>query len=218
MGRPGRYKFIMLDWERVYNLCKWISREVKVEGFKPDVIVAIARGGWFAGLILSDLLSIKDLRSIKIEHWGYTGEITGEARITQDVVGELDGKNVLLVDDITDTGDSMRLALKHLNEMNARSVRTAVLKHKATSTFKPDYIGTEMDDWKWVVFPWNINEDIMNIIEKVLSNGMPIDGIEYKLRGEFDLSIDMDELHEIMNDMELSGRVLSEGVIWRKRS
>ncbi|MDY6960045.1 MAG: phosphoribosyltransferase, partial [Halobacteriota archaeon] len=206
MGRPDKYKFIMLDWERVYNLCKWISRGVKVEGFKPDTIVAIARGGWFTGLILSDLLSIKDLRSIKIEHWGYTGELTGEARITQEVVGELNGKNVLLVDDITDTGDSMRLAMKHLGELNAKSVRTAVLKHKTTSTFKPDYIGTEMDDWKWVVFPWNVNEDIMNIIEKVLSNGMPIDGIEYKLRGEFDLCIDMDELHEIMNDMELSGR------------
>jgi len=217
MGRPDRYKFIMLDWERVYNLCKWISREVKGDGFKPDVIVAIARGGWCAGLVLSDLLSIKDLRSVKIEHWGYTGEVTGDAKITQPIVGELDGKDVLLVDDITDTGDSMRLALKHLDELNAKSVKTAVLKHKTISTFKPDYIGTEMDDWKWVVFPWNINEDVMNIIEKVLSNGIPIDGIGYKLRGEFDLCIDMDELQEIMNDMERSGRVISEGVIWRKR-
>ena len=218
MGRPAKYELIMLDWERVYNLCKCISRGVRGDGFKPDAIVAIARGGWYAGLVLSDLLSIKDLRSVKIEHWGYTGEITGLAMITQPIVGDgLDKKNVLLVDDITDTGDSMRLALKHLDVLNAKSVKTAVLKHKTISSFKPDYIGTEMDDWKWVVFPWNINEDVMNIIEELLSTELSIDGIEYRLRGEFDLCIDRRVLQEIMNDMEQSGRVISEGVIWRKR-
>ncbi|MDY6930606.1 MAG: phosphoribosyltransferase [Halobacteriota archaeon] len=219
MDNPDRCKFILLEWERVHDLCKWIAREIKNEGFKPDAIVAIARGGWCAGNLLSDQLSIKDLRSVKIEHWGYTGRITGEAKITQPIVGELDGKDILLVDDITDTGDSMRLALRHLEDLKINSVKTAVLKHKSTSTLKPDFIGTEMDDWKWVVFPWNINEDIMNIIEMVvISNGMPIDSIEYKLRGEFDLCIGREELYEIMNDMEQDGRVISEGVIWRRRS
>ena len=75
---------------------------------------------------------------------------------------------MLVVDDITDTGESMRVTIDYLNSLKPSEVRTATLQHITSAKFKPDYVGEEIQ-WRWVIFPWNFTEDMCNIVPKVCS-------------------------------------------------
>lgn len=76
------FRCVLTNWDYIYNLCRNISREIKNSGYEPDVIIALARGGWFAGRVLCDFLGLDDLSSLKIEHYIGTAAIdTGEPYI-----------------------------------------------------------------------------------------------------------------------------------------
>jgi uncharacterized protein len=72
-------------------------------------------------------------------------------------------KSVLIVDEVADSGRSLRLIKEHIMERGARQVKTATLFYKNECTLKPDYYESETDCW--VVFPWEIKETIRNIME-----------------------------------------------------
>jgi hypoxanthine phosphoribosyltransferase len=73
---------------------------------------------------------------------------------------------VLIVDDITDTGETMRVAVEYIQSLKPSEIRTAALRHITSSKFMPDYFGEEIS-WRWVIFPWNFTEDMCNIVPKV---------------------------------------------------
>jgi hypoxanthine phosphoribosyltransferase len=156
----------VMDWNFFYNLARKVAKKINGSGYKPDLIVGLARGGWVLARILCDLIGVKDLVSLKVEHWGVTATPDGKAKLKYPLKVDLDGKKVLIVDDITDTGESMRVAVEYIKSLNPSEVRTAALRHITSSKFKPDYFGEEMD-WRWVIFPWNFTEDMCNIVPKV---------------------------------------------------
>jgi hypothetical protein len=196
--RNMQFKCTLLDWTCVYALCTKIADEIR-GSYNPDAIVAVARGGWYAGLVLSDFLLIKDLFSIKIEHWGMTAQPDKKASVKQPINVDLEGKKVLIVDDITDTGASMLLAIKHIEERNPEEVRTAALQHKISSTFKPDYYAEELGEWRWMIFPWNLNEDVSNLINRIRKEDIEVEEIEKELRKEFDLYIERKVLIDVLD-------------------
>ncbi len=73
---------------------------------------------------------------------------------------------VLLVDDLTDTGDSITLAKKHVLDSKPKEVRTVTLLHLRGSKYVPDFFGEDID-WAWIVFPWNYMEDMVNLTRKI---------------------------------------------------
>ena len=152
------------------GLCRRVASQIKEDGFKPGMIVALARGGWFAGRVLCDLLDLNDLTSLKVEHYVGTAAKTGEAKIKYPLPdGSVEGKKVLVVDDIADTGESLRIAKNHVVEEGASEVKTATLQLLYTSKFIPDYFGEYMEEWSWVVFPWNFIEDMIDIISRLIA-------------------------------------------------
>ncbi|MFB6186930.1 MAG: phosphoribosyltransferase, partial [Halobacteriaceae archaeon] len=66
---PDEFKCTITNWDYIYDLCRDVSHQVKTDQFDPDVIVALARGGWFAGRCLCDFLGMDDLTSLKMEHY-----------------------------------------------------------------------------------------------------------------------------------------------------
>jgi hypoxanthine phosphoribosyltransferase len=156
----------VMDWNLFYNLARKVAKKINGSGYKPDLIVGLARGGWVLARILCDFIGVKDLVSLKVEHWGVTATPDGKAKLKYPFKVDLNGKKVLIVDDITDTGESMQVAVEHIKSLNPSEVRTAALRHITSSKFKPDYFGEEMD-WRWVIFPWNFTEDMCNIVPKV---------------------------------------------------
>ncbi len=211
----------ILSWDKVYNLSKKTAERVRSSGFKPDAIIGVARGGWFHARVLCDLLGVEDLYSIKIGHWGITAEKDQEgARLHQGLNVDLSGKKVLLVDDITDTGQSLELAKKHVLEAgNPSELKTATLLHIKTSEYKPDYFGEETG-WAWMIFPWNYWEDLENLIQKMLESGEKTPGgiVEYFLNAHgIDVPItDVEEALSSLADRNIAEPIKENGkTLWR---
>jgi hypothetical protein len=166
---PDEFRCTITNWDYIYGLAREVSDQVKAASFEPDVIVALARGGWFAGRVLCDFLGLDDLTSLKMEHYVGTAAKSGEPEIRYPMPeGSVEDKNVLIVDDIADTGGSLQHAYEYVTDRNPNQVRTATLQLLQTSEFEPDYMGERLEEWAWVVYPWNFVEDMVDLIEGVM--------------------------------------------------
>ena len=193
------FKCVQYSWDEVYALCKKLARKIKESKFKPDVIVAIARGGWIPARILADFLLIKELYSVKAEHWGIVATVTGKAKITQPLTVDLSGKSVLVVDDVADTGETVEIIARHVREKGAKEVKTAVIDFKHTSKFVPDYYAREMERWAWIVYPWSLYEDVKDLIAK-LDEKEEVEEIVRKLKEKFNLKVERSVVEEVLKD------------------
>ena len=160
------FECLVMDWDMFYRLAKQTAEKINKAGYKPDIIVGLARGGWVLARVLCDFVGVKDLVSLKVQHWGVTATPDGTAKLSHKLDVDLTGKKVLVVDDITDTGESMKVAVEYIKTLQPSEVRTATLQHITSSKFKADFIGEEIE-WIWVVFPWNFTEDMCTIVPKV---------------------------------------------------
>ncbi|MFC6961280.1 phosphoribosyltransferase [Halocatena marina] len=166
---PDDFKCTLTTWDYIYSLCRDVSQQVTTADFEPDVIVALARGGWFAGRCLCDFLGLDDLASLKMEHYVGTAQKTGEPQVRYPMPeGSVDGKDVLIIDDIADTGGSIRRAHEYVTERDPGEVRTGTLQLLGTSEFEPDFVGERLEEWAWVIYPWNFIEDMIDLTSGVM--------------------------------------------------
>ncbi|WP_456327833.1 phosphoribosyltransferase [Archaeoglobus sp.] len=154
---------VITNWDYLDGLCRKVAEQIIEDGFEPDTIVAIARGGWFVGSILCDMLGLDELVSLGIRH--YIGYDRRELKVKEEI--SLERENVLIVDDLINTGKSMSKA-KEIVERKAKDVRTACLLLVSTSKFVPNYFGEYLEGFSWVIFPWNIVEDLSSLIRAVM--------------------------------------------------
>jgi hypoxanthine phosphoribosyltransferase len=166
---PDEFDCTVTNWEYIYDLCREVADQVREANFEPDVVVALARGGWFAGRCICDFLGLDDLASLKMEHYVGTAEKSGEATVRYPMPeGSVEGKDVLIIDDIADTGGSIKRAHEYVTDRNAGEVRTATLQLLQTSEFEPEFVGEGLDEWTWIVYPWNFIEDMVDLISGVM--------------------------------------------------
>ncbi|MCO6413944.1 MAG: phosphoribosyltransferase [Thiogranum sp.] len=150
----------LVSWETFYRLSQRLARTIHTSWFRPDLIVAIGRGGYMPARILSDYLDVLDLASIKIEHY-HGMHRDAAAQVRYPLAAQVDGRRILLVDDVSDSGDTFQVAVRHLREHGEpEELRTAVLHHKIVSDFVPDYYAREVKSWRWIIYPWAIIEDL----------------------------------------------------------
>jgi len=158
-------KCVISNWEYMDSLCKKVADGIKEDNFKPELVVALAKGGWFAGRILSDLLGLDTLISLGIEHYSGISKID---KIKIDKISKsVEGRRVLIVDDIALTGESIEVAYENIRWAGANP-RTAVLQLMYTSGFTPDYFGEYITEDIWMIFPWNFYEDMIDIIKRLM--------------------------------------------------
>ena len=155
--------YLILSWRDVYNHCLQLSERIVNSGFIPDVIVGIARGGWIPARVLSDVLYANTLQNIRIEYYTDVSEKGKEPKITQPLTGSMKDKNILLVDEVADTGDTLQHAIDHVKALGAKGVRSAVLHYKPTSIVKPDFYMVETTSW--TVYPWENRESIIALVK-----------------------------------------------------
>ena len=198
----------VMDWNLFYELARQVANKINSSGYRPDMIVGLARGGWVLARVLCDLIGIKDLVSLKVEHWGVTATPDGKAKLKYPLNVDIKGKNVLVVDDITDTGESMRVTLEYLKSLKPSKIKTAALRHINTSKFLPDYFGEEIS-WRWVIFPWNFTEDMCNIIPKVCKrlsinpkDEVDVATIKNELKQFYTIGISEETLEEILQELK----------------
>jgi hypoxanthine phosphoribosyltransferase len=224
---PEEFKCTITNWDYIYGLCRDVSNDVKASEFEPDVVVALARGGWFAGRCICDFLGLDDLTSLKMEHYVGTAQKSGEPEVRYPMPeGSVAGKDVLIIDDIADTGGSIERAHEYVHERDPNDVRTATLQLLGTSEFDPDYVGERLDEWAWVVYPWNFIEDMVDLIGGVMRKAdeetFEPEDVRHYLSQYHDVDrIEMEiaqpgRLPEVMAEMERRGVVESaDGTAWR---
>ena len=157
-------KFEVATWNKIRKILLEQAEKIRKENFKVDIIIGIARGGWIPARILSDFLDISDLASMRVEFYLGPSETRKAPILTQGVSSTVSGKNVLLVDDIADTGKSLALAKDHILEKGAADVRILTVYRKPWSDVNPEYFGRETPCW--VIFPWETRETLRKIAEK----------------------------------------------------
>ncbi len=202
-----KFKCELRSWENIYQLSRGLSEKIIGSGFKPDIIIGLARGGWVPSRNLCDFLGVKDLISLKVEHWGVTASPDGKAKLKYPLEVDLSGKRVLLVDDITDTGESLKLTKEFVGRMRPMELRTATLQYMTGSNFKPDFYAEAIDsekDWTWIIYPWNVTEDLCNLIGNLVDHNSAIKmgEVRHGLKDTYQLEVKADLLDRIMREME----------------
>jgi hypoxanthine phosphoribosyltransferase len=131
-----------------------LAYQIKKSEFKPEIVLSIARGGFFLGAALGYALGVKNSFTMSVEF--YTGV---EERLPMPVVlppvpnkVDLHGATVLIADDVADSGETLRL-VEEFWRGTVKETRTAVLYEKPRSFVKPDYVWRKTD--KWIEFPWS---------------------------------------------------------------
>jgi hypoxanthine phosphoribosyltransferase len=145
---------LRISWDAVIGYCEELAEKTK--GYGPDMIIGISRGGLVPARVLSDILDIKRVGIIGIVFYKKAGETLEKPEMTQELLMDIKGKKILLVDDVADTGKSLVVAKEYLEKMGPAEVRIAALHHKPNSMLEPDYfIGTTT---AWIVYPWEQHE------------------------------------------------------------
>jgi hypoxanthine phosphoribosyltransferase len=153
--------FEVPTWSQIYELL--LNQAQKLQPCKPDLIVAVARGGTIPARVLSDLLEIP-YSSIQVTLYSDIAHAGAEPELKQKLSVSAAGKKVLLVDDIADSGRTLNYAVTYLKEQGAAMVETATLYFKPTCAVAPDYY--EKVTSSWVIFPWEYKETLREILQK----------------------------------------------------
>ena len=157
-------EFEVPTWNQIYTMLLSQAEKICQSGFKLDVIVGVTRGGLAPARILADLPEITDVVTVGVEFYVGVAETRSEPVLTQWVSADVENKKVLLINDVSDTGKSLRLAREHIRQRGATEIRIATVYSKPVSVIKPDYY--EKGTCRWVVFPWDTKEIIRKIGEK----------------------------------------------------
>jgi len=172
-------EFEIPSWDQIYKLLLNLASTVRKTGFEPDIIVGVSRGGWPPARVMSDLLENPKVANVAAEFYIDVAETKGKPVITQPVSVSVKGKKVLVVDDVADTGESLKLVQSHLEEQGATEVKTATIYYKPWSVIIPDYY--EKETSSWIIFPWERKETVRKIVEKYKRQGNSIDTAKEKL-------------------------------------
>jgi hypoxanthine phosphoribosyltransferase len=220
MDEIESFKCRILTWDEIAVWTEAVANDIEDDGYFPTVVVGLTRGGWIPARLICDHLKIKKLYAVKTEHWGITASNDGKALLTQELNTNIDGEQVLIVDDITDTGESLSLAVSHIKELNPSEIRTATLLHIEHSKVEPDYYEVEVpeDDWTWFIFPWNLHEDLRTLLPKTLHGPRTVLGIRQAFREQFQIEVSEDMIRRTLRILRTSGKVHKKGAKWIRGS
>jgi len=146
--------FRYIGWAEYGNLTEALAEKVRSSKNSFDLVVGIARGGIPVAMVVADRMGLKvDTMTVK----SYSGIAErGPIRILSKLIEDINGKRILLVDDLVDQGDTMRGVMRILREKGAKEVKTAVLFKKPWSKTDPDFFLEKTEDW--IVFPFELRE------------------------------------------------------------
>lgn len=193
-------KFESPSWNQIYILLLNLAEAIRNSEFKPDIIVGVSRGGWIPARILSDLLENPKLANVATEFYTGIGKTKREPTITQPISLPVNDKKVLVVDDLADTGESLKLVNTHLTQLGASEVRIASIYYKPWSVISPHYYGKETQDW--IVFPWDLKETITKTVESTTDNKNTEKIKEKLIRSGIDKKLAEQFLKEIVGEQQ----------------
>src|SRR4030042_3391026 len=126
-----------MNWPEFENEIKKLAEKI-ANDFPPDMIIGVIRGGAVPARLLSRELNIKSMHGVSVEKYGEDRKVVTELDV------DLKGKKILLVEDMLETGRSLIVAKKYLEEKGSE-VNTACLYVMPQSEIKQDYFLRELE-------------------------------------------------------------------------
>ncbi|MAL82442.1 MAG: phosphoribosyltransferase [Actinomycetota bacterium] len=144
----------ILGWEQFGEASRELARMVADDGYEPEMILSIARGGLCIGGALGYALAVKNTYTMNVEFYTGVDERLEVPRIlppAPDFV-DLGQAKLLIVDDVADTGHTLK-SVHDFCAGKVGEVRTAVIYEKSHSVVQCDYVWRRTD--LWINFPWS---------------------------------------------------------------
>jgi uncharacterized protein len=143
-----------LSWELFGSAARELAGMVAADGYEPDIILSIARGGLFVAGALGYALDVKNLHVANVEFYTGVDERLPVPIMLPPVpnVVDLSGARVLVADDVADTGATLKL-VRDFCAGHVADVRCAVVYEKPHSTVRCEYVWRRTD--RWINFPWS---------------------------------------------------------------
>ncbi len=197
-GRTAGTPCQLVSWGEFARLSRQLARSIHTSWFRPDLIVAIGRGGYLPARMLSDYLNVFDLASVKIEHY-YGVRRQKQARIRYPLGADVTGRHVLLVDDVTDSGETFQVASQHLRQRGEPAeLKTAVLHHKSVSGVVPQYYAEEISSWRWIIYPWAMMEDLGSFLQEMEPAPDSVEAFSAYLFAQHGIEVERETLEEVL--------------------
>jgi hypoxanthine phosphoribosyltransferase len=155
MSRPvprssGFDQYLDLSWEMFGELCRALALRVARE-FDPELVVGIARAGVIPGAVIASVLRL-DFYSMMITRREGDEVVRQRPEVLSAAPPQARGRRVLLVDEITSSGDTLRLGIAACRDVAPAELRTATCFVRPGG-YKPDYFALETD--QTIIFPWD---------------------------------------------------------------
>ncbi|ALJ21238.1 phosphoribosyltransferase [Microbacterium sp. No. 7] len=150
----------ILTWDGFGEATRALSRRIVADGFLPEVVVAIARGGLLPAGAIAYGLGVKNCGALNVEFYTGIGTVLDRPEVLPPELdmSYLGGRRVLLVDDVADSGRTLALAVELLRSQGA-DVRSVTIYGKPASIVRPDYVFLDTD--RWIDFPWSARGSVL---------------------------------------------------------
>lgn len=150
-----------LDWDSYGRAVRELAAIVADDGYRPEMILAIARGGLFCAGSLGYALSVKNIYVMNCEYYTGVDERLPVPVMLPPAVDLVDHRNskILIADDVADTGHTLKMVYDFCVE-RVGDVRSAVLYEKSHSLVKCDYVWKRTD--QWINFPWSTDRPLVS--------------------------------------------------------
>lgn len=144
----------VMAWDDLGAGARALAEAVYADGWIPDLLLGISRGGLLVGGALSYALGVKNTATISVEFYTGIDERLEMPMLLPPVPDPVDlsKERVLIVDDVADTGATLELVRRFLAG-HVGEARVAVLYEKSRSTVASDYVWRHTD--AWITFPWS---------------------------------------------------------------
>jgi len=152
----------ILTWDGFGAACRSLAEEIAAERFRPEIVLAIARGGLTIAGALAYALDVKNCFAMNVEFYTGVDERLDVPVVLPPMLDVVDirGMRVLIADDVADTGKTLELVRKEISEYVAEA-RCAVLYKKSWSVIDPEYVWKRTD--QWINFPWSCDGPVRGV-------------------------------------------------------
>src|SRR3954449_894443 len=153
----------LMTWEELGRGARELAQAVADDGYRPDIVLAIARGGLLVAGALGYALDVKNTFTMNVEFYTGIDERLPMPMLLPPVPDLVDfaETRVLIADDVADTGATLQL-VQEFCEGKVAEVRCAVLYEKPRSEVKCEYVWRRTD--RWITFPWSAQDPVLQAL------------------------------------------------------
>ncbi|MCD6530592.1 phosphoribosyltransferase [Candidatus Bathyarchaeota archaeon] len=176
-------------WREIFYALLEVAKRIR-RSFTPDMIVGVLRGGAVPAIVLSDLLDVSEVDMIGVGYYTDIAQRMKRPRLTRGISASIRGKAVLIVDDITDTGGTIRFVAERLETEKPSELKVATIYCKPWAHPRPDFYYEERSEW--IIFPWEVKQTVKSI---------------YRFKGK-----DLDKVKSVLTDAGIEEDLIQE--VW----